>query len=100
MDKEEIPAGVAEARPRIPRPVVLDIGSKSNKAIKRLKNGKGKLMADVHRAVDEVHALLPDEDKKKQIIPVLIICKKKKKKGSRGRGLLPFTPFSPFNFLR
>ena len=100
MDKEEISAGVAEARPRIPRPVVVDIGSKSKKAIKRLKNGKGKLMADVHRAVEEVHALLPDDDKKKQIIPVLVICKKKKKKGRRLGGLLPFSPFSPFNCLR
>ena len=99
MDKEEISAGVAEARPRIPRPVVVDIGSKSKKAIKRLKNGKGKLMADVHRAVEEVHALLPDDDKKKQIIPVLVICKKKRK-GKRLRGLLPFSPISPFNFLR
>jgi len=99
MDKEEISAAVAEARPRIPRPVVVEMGSKSKKAIKRLKNGRGKLMADVHRAVDEVHSLLPDEEKKKQIIPVLVIYKKKKKKKG-GRGMLPFSPFSPFNFLR
>jgi hypothetical protein len=98
MAQEDIAANVAEPLPRIPTPVIVDLGSKSRKAIKRLKNGKGKLMADVDRAIGEAHSRLPDDQKNKQIIPVLVIYRKKRKRSKRG--VFPFFPPSPFNLFR
>jgi hypothetical protein len=98
MAQEDIAANVAEPLPKIPRPVIVDLGTKSRKAIKRLKNGRGKLMADVERAIAESHARLPDDQKSKQVIPVLVIYKKKRKRSKRK--VFPFFPPSPFSLFR
>ncbi|SRR6266446_3163470 len=84
---------------RIPAPVIVDLGSKSKKAINKLKDGQGKLMNEVEQAIEQVRGSLPDQDKNKQIIPVLVIYKKKRKRG-RGFPLSPLSAFSPLNCFR
>jgi len=97
MAQEDAAANVAEALPRIPPPVIIDLGSRSKKAIKKLKKGQGKLMAEVDLAIAQSQSRLPDDQKNKQIIPVLIVYTKKAKR--RKRGPLPFLPLSPFSLL-
>lgn len=79
-------------------PIVIDLGKKSKKQIRRLKEGHGKLMADVSDTVSEVRASLGSQGK--EIVPVVIIYKQKQRKSKGGSDLLPpFIP-SPFNFFR
>jgi len=85
----------AYASLRVPPPVIVDLGSRSKKAIKQLKSGTGELMAEVNQAIEQVHSGLPDEDKNKQIIPVLILYKKKQKRRS-----FPLSPLSPLGLFR
>jgi Family of unknown function (DUF6200) len=99
MEKETTTTIVAEPLQDIPSPVIVDLGSRSKKAINRLKNGEGKLMTEVALAIDQVRGSLPEADQDKQIIPVLIIYKKKRR-NKGGSGLLPFSPLNPLNFLR
>lgn len=83
----------------IPTPVIVDLGSRKKGAIKRLKNGRGKLMAEVALAVEQVRANLSESDRNNQAIPVIVIYKKKKKKG-KSLSSSPLSALSPFNFLR
>jgi hypothetical protein len=91
---------VAVVVPEI-RPVIYDLGSRKKKYIRRLKNGRGELMAEVALAVEQVRANLPDGEGEQNILPVIFIYKKKKKgkKGSGGMSMLNPLTF-PFNFLR
>jgi hypothetical protein len=79
----------------IPAPVIVDLGNKSKKAIKKLKRGSGKLMYEVEDAIEQVRSRLPDTDKGKQIIPVLVIYRQKRK-----RAKMPSMPFSPLSLFR
>jgi hypothetical protein len=76
----------------VPQTVVIDLGKKSKKAIKRLK--RGSIPSEVEQAIQQVRAALPDADKGKQIVPILLIYGRKRKRAS-----LPL-PFSPLNLLR
>ena len=79
-------------------PVIVDLGSKKKKLIKDLKNGTGRLMDEVEHAVEQARSALPDSDKNKAVIPVVVIYRKK----SRRRGVkgLPFSPLNPLSMLR
>ena len=74
--------------------VIIDLGSRRKKAIGDLKNGTGKLMLEVEQAVDHARASLPDEDKNKPIIPVVVIYRRKKKRRLGSSSLLPCNPFN------
>jgi len=90
-----VPASVR--LPGIPSPVIVDLGSKSKKAIRKLKKGRGKLMDDVEDAIEQVRSNLPEGDRQKQIIPVLVIYRRKRRSG---RGRMPSLPFSPLSMFR
>lgn len=79
-------------------PVVVDLGNRGKKAIRNLKNGTGTLMDEVDHAVDHVRSTLPDADKNKMIIPVVIIYRRKNRK-RRVRDF-PFSPLNPLSYLR
>jgi hypothetical protein len=79
-------------------PVIVDLGSKRRKAIKDLKNGRGKLLVEVDLAVEQARAALPEADRNKAIIPVVVLYRKKGRR--RGPGSLPFSPLNPFSLLR
>lgn len=97
MDNEKTGTGVAETLPGIPPAVIVDLGGRSKKSIKKLKDGQGKLMVEVERAVEQVRSSLPDHDKNKQIIPVLVIYRKKAKKV---KAAFPLPPLSPLSLFR
>lgn len=63
------------------RIVVVDIGKKqSKKAIKRLREGRGKLMPKIESAIQEIQ----EETKTTNAMPIVVVVEKKK----RRRGLL------------
>jgi hypothetical protein len=103
MDKDNNQTSVAVVVQDVPTPVIVDLGSRKKKAIKRLKKGRGKLMAEVALAIEQVRGGWSDGDQDKNAVPVVIIYKKKKKNKKKGGSLSLTTPFnalSPFNFLR
>lgn len=79
-------------------PVVVDLGSRGKKAIRNLKNGTGALMVEVDSAIDHVRSTLPDTEKNKTIIPVVLIYRRKKRRGRMTD--LTYSPLNPFSFLR
>ncbi|HEY6329703.1 MAG TPA: hypothetical protein VI756_10215 [Blastocatellia bacterium] len=93
--KENIVRSATATGAKTTVPVVMDLGKQSKSDIKKLENGEGKLMLEVEIAVDHARARLPDEDKNKIIVPVVIIYRKKQKRGG-----FPISPLSPFNFFR
>jgi hypothetical protein len=79
-----------------PIPVIVDMGSESKKAIKKLKRGTGKLMDEVHRTIDQVRESLTEEERNKPILPLLVIYRQKTKSLKPS---LPSIP-NPFTFFR
>ena len=70
---------MAEQSSTPPPPVVIDGGVRSGKAIKRLKKGRGKLFRKVQKEVASVRALLGEEAKGKEIVPVVVLYRRKRK---------------------
>jgi hypothetical protein len=77
-----------------PPPVIIDLGTKSRKAIRNLKNGTGQIRNQVEEAIEQIRLRLPDADKNKQIIPIVLIYRQR-----RRRTALSF-PFPPLNLFR
>lgn len=66
-------------------PIIVNLGKKKRKQIKRLKKGKGKLWQDVMDVVDEVGEQLAGDGEGKTIVPVILIYEKKSKRLRRAR---------------
>ena len=66
-------------------PIIVNLGKKKRKQIKRLKNGKGKLWQDVIDVLDEVGEQIDDDGEGKIIVPVILIYKEKPKRWRRAR---------------
>lgn len=76
-------------------PIIIDLGKEKRKRIKNLKRGRGKLMVEVARVINETRMTLGSAANGKEFIPVVLIYKAKRRKRKR-RGLaLPI----PFPFL-
>jgi len=71
-------------------PIVVNLGKKTKKAIKKLKKGEGKMVEEIQLAMSEVRARLPEADKGKLLVPVVMFCERKPDAKSK----LPFSPFS------
>jgi hypothetical protein len=57
--------------------VVVDIGKKqSKKAIKRLRQGRGKLMPKIESAIQEIQ----EETKTTNVMPVVVVVEKKQRR--------------------
>lgn len=69
-------------------PVILELGKASRKNVKELREGRGKLLDDVHDALQEVVSSLGEKAEGKQLVPVVLLYRKKAKKRRRG-GLFP-----------
>jgi hypothetical protein len=75
------------------RPILIDLGSRSKKAIKELKRGEGDLLDEALDALEDIRQSLGPEYKE-QLLPVLIIYRQKQK---TDLGSFPF--ISPFSLL-
>jgi hypothetical protein len=95
MESVDVPAFAFDDTSSTTRPVIVDLGKKSRKAIKRLKKGTGDTMLEVEAAVRQVRARLSEADKLKPAIPIVIIYERKGKSLS-----LPSLPLSPLSFFR
>lgn len=60
-------------------PVVLDLGKKSRKQVRRLRKGKGKLMDKINEVVEELRA---DGNIAASAQPVIIVVRQRDKKTS------------------
>jgi hypothetical protein len=69
----------------IVEPIIINLGKKKRKQIKRLKKGRGKLWRDVIDVIDEVGEQMNSDSEGKTIVPVILIYKEKPKRGGRGR---------------
>ncbi len=66
-------------------PVIIDLGRRKRKQVKKLRRGEGKLLDDVHGAVAELRTtgtLSSDAQ------PVIIIVREKR--GNKAKSLFPF----------
>jgi hypothetical protein len=62
-------------------PIIIDLGKKSRKQVRRAREGTGKLMDKIHGMLDELRA---DGTIKADAQPVLIIVRQKPRKKSLG----------------
>lgn len=82
-------------RPRIgsegvATPIVVELGKRRRKQIKKLRNGEGPLVKEVADVIDQVRAELGDELNGKVLLPVVVVYRKKSRRArSTLRG--PFT---------
>lgn len=58
-------------------PVIVPLGKKKKKAIKRLKRGEGSAMDEVLDVIEQVQANLGEQAQGKVILPVVVIYKQK-----------------------
>jgi hypothetical protein len=70
-------------------PLILDLGRTTRKNVRELRRGRGKLLGDIHDAIEEATTSLGDQADGKQLIPVVLIYQRKKKRSGRG-AFLPF----------
>jgi hypothetical protein len=70
-------------------PIVVNLGKKTKKAIKKLKKGEGKMVEEIQLAMNEVRSRLPEGEKNKPLVPVVMFVERKMKKSK-----LPFSPLS------
>ncbi len=61
-------------------PVIVPLGKKKKKAIKRLKRGEGSAMDEVLDVIEQVQANLGEQAAGKVILPVVVIYRKKERK--------------------
>lgn len=74
-------ATLAEESLEIVEPIIVDLGKKRRKQIKRLKKGQGKLWQEVIDVVDEIGGQISgDNSEGKTIVPVILVYKEKQKK--------------------
>lgn len=74
---------------------LLDLGEASAGAIRELKRGRGELVDEVARALEQVHALLGSDAVGKAILPLVVVVEKKKKVTD----MSPMNMF-PFSMMR
>lgn len=71
-------------------PVIVDLGKTKRKNIKRLREGRGRLVGDLQDAMREITVSFGEQAEDKQFVPVVLVYKRKSKKRKRGGGFFPF----------
>lgn len=66
-------------------PIIINLGKKKRKQIKRLKKGKGKLWREVMDVVDEVGEQIEVEGEGPTLVPIILLYRRKDKKWRRAR---------------
>jgi len=70
--------------PILNAPVILDLGKTSRKSVRRLSQGRGKLLGDVQDALAEVRSSLGEEAEGKQLVPVVLVYRRKARRTDGG----------------
>jgi hypothetical protein len=65
------------------QPIIISLGKKKKKVIKRLKRGKGGAMDEVMDVIDQVQLNLGDQAADKIIVPVVVIYREKQRRFRR-----------------
>lgn len=61
-------------------PVLLEVGKRKGKHIKDLKQGRGPLMDEVEKTLENVRAQLKAEGDNKELLPLVLVYKQKAKR--------------------
>ena len=77
---QETALATAPAHAEVTAPIIVSLGKKKNKVIKRLKRGKGAAMEEVMDVIDQVQTNLGEEANGKIIVPVVIIYRRKERR--------------------
>jgi len=74
--------GDAEAQlPEVTAPIIVNLGKKKRRAIKRLKRGKGRAMDEVMDVMEQVQASLGAGDgAQKTLVPVVVLYSRKRRR--------------------
>lgn len=67
-------------------PVVVDLGKVKKKAIKALKQGDGKLLAELEHTLQDLRTRAGAELEGKELVPIVLLYKEKRKR-RKSRGL-------------
>jgi hypothetical protein len=68
------------SEPEVMAPIIVSLGKKKKKQIRRLKRGKGRSMDEVLDVIDQVQANLGDQAEGKILVPVVVIYRQKQKR--------------------
>ena len=68
------------AAPEVTAPIIVSLGKKKRRAIKRLKRGKGPAMEEVMDVLDQVQANLGPQAEGKILVPVVVLYKQKQRR--------------------
>ena len=68
------------AQAEVTAPVMVSLGKKKRKAVKRLKRGKGRLMKEVVDVLEQVQDKLGAQAEGKILVPVVIIYREKQRR--------------------
>ncbi len=72
--------GRALPKSEVTSPIIVSLGKKSKKQMKRLKRGKGSTMDEVMDVVDQVQDHLGEDAANKIIVPVVVIYRRKERR--------------------
>jgi hypothetical protein len=68
-------------------PIVVDVGSRSKADIRRLKEGRGRLMREIDEVVQRTRVAAPPD------VPIVVIYRQKRRRGNRLRIPTPLDLF-------
>jgi len=74
-----------------PVPFVVDLGKARKGAVRKLKQGRGRLMEEAQDVIDEVRAGLGEGGNNKEIVPIILVYRKRggRRRKRKGYGLFP-----------
>ena len=61
-------------------PVIVDLGKQKKRPLRALKQGRGRLMAEVLQVVEDVRSGLGEERDTKLLIPIVVVYKRKSRR--------------------
>jgi hypothetical protein len=68
------------AAPEVTAPIIVSLGRKKRRVIKRLKRGKGPAMDEVMDVIDQVQANLGPQAEGKILVPVVVVYRQKQRR--------------------
>ena len=70
-------------------PILVDLGKISGKVVRQFRQGRGRLVDEVHQILAESRKNLGAETAAKELVPIVLVYQKKRKRRKGGK-LFPF----------